>query len=77
MPPGEIWSPSFLVGLKDELKIPALLEAENTVLANSKIMLMKEDQLQEFGSVDYDAVLGEWKNWVKKNLVKRVKERYS
>ena len=65
----------YMVELKSEFKMPELLEAENTVVANNKLVLLKEDDLEEFGSVDYNDVLGKWKNWVRNNLVKRVKER--
>jgi len=68
-------SKSFLVEMKNEFKLPNLLEAENTVVANNKLVLIKEDQLEEFGSVDYEEALGKWKNWVRNNLVKRVKGR--
>jgi len=68
-------SKSFLVELKNEFKMPDLLEAENTVLANNKLILLKEDQLEEFGSVDYNEVIGEWKNWTRNYLVKRLKGR--
>ncbi|MEK6957653.1 MAG: ATPase, T2SS/T4P/T4SS family [archaeon] len=70
-------SKGYLVELKNQLKLPELLEAENTVAANNKLMLLKEDQLEEYGSVDYNDVLGEWKNWVKNYLVKRIKRRHS
>jgi len=70
-------SKSFLVELKNEFKMPQLLEAENTISATNKLLLLKEDNLEEFGAVDHNEVLGEWKNWVRKNLVKRIKERSS
>ncbi len=68
-------SKAFMVELKNEFKLPELLEAENTVVANNKLILLKEEQLEEFGSVDYDEALGKWKNWVRNNLVKRIKGR--
>jgi len=68
-------SKSFLVDLKNEFNIPSLLEAENTILANNKLVILKEDQLEEFGSIDYNELIGKWKNWVRKDLVKRVKQR--
>ncbi|HZX34255.1 MAG TPA: type II/IV secretion system ATPase subunit [archaeon] len=67
-------SKSYLVELKNEFKVPELLEAENTVIANNKLVLLKEEQLEEFGSVDYSELLGKWKNWAKTNLLKRVKK---
>ena len=68
-------SKAYLVDMKNEFKVPQLLEAESTVVANNKLVLLKEDQLEEFGSVDYDEVMGKWKNWVRNSLVKRVKGR--
>ncbi len=68
-------SKSYLVALKNEFKMPELLEAENTVIANNKLVLIKEEQLEEFGSVDYEEALGKWKNWVRTYLVKRVQGR--
>jgi len=65
----------FLVKLKRDLNLPELLEAENSVIANNKLILLKQDQIEEFGSVDYEAVLGEWKNWVKEVFAKRVAGR--
>jgi type IV secretory pathway ATPase VirB11/archaellum biosynthesis ATPase len=62
----------FLVDMKNEFKIPKLLEAENTVFANNKLILLKEDQLNESGSLDVPSLLGEWKNWVKTHLVKKM-----
>ena len=61
-----------LVDLKNQYKVPMLLEAENYVVANNKFMLLRENQLEEFGEVDYDQLLGEWKNWVKSRLLKKV-----
>jgi type IV secretory pathway ATPase VirB11/archaellum biosynthesis ATPase len=62
---------SYLVELKNEFKFPSLLEAENTVATNNKLMLMKDDELQEHGSVDYEKVLGGWKYWVRNHFLKR------
>jgi type IV secretory pathway ATPase VirB11/archaellum biosynthesis ATPase len=68
-------SKAYLVQMKNEFKVPQILEAEYTVMAQNKLALIKEAQLEEFGSVDYDEALGQWKNWVRSNLVKKVKER--
>ena len=64
----------FLVEMKNQYALPSLLEAENTVPANTKLVMLKEESLQEYGSVNYDEVLGKWKNWVKGNQVKRLLE---
>ncbi|MFH1587763.1 MAG: type II/IV secretion system ATPase subunit [Candidatus Diapherotrites archaeon] len=76
----EIWasinirakSKDYLVDLKNEFSIPELLEAENTVPANNKLLILKEKQLQENGSVDYAEVFNEWSEWVKSHMVKRL-----
>src|SRR3989338_2515333 len=65
-------SKSYMVELKNEFKFPSLLEAENTVAANNKLMLMKDDELTEHGSVDYEKVLGEWKHWLRGQFLKRL-----
>lgn len=75
----EIWdeikmiaeSKNHLVELKRKYNIPKLLEAENTVFANNKLLLLREKQLEDLGYVDRDLVLGEWKNWVKGHLLKK------
>ncbi|MFH0715005.1 MAG: type II/IV secretion system ATPase subunit, partial [Candidatus Diapherotrites archaeon] len=79
----EIWqgiranaaSKEYLVGLKNEFKVPELLEAENVVAANNKWALLKEVQLKEHGSVDYSTLLPEWKEWSRNVLLKRVAKK--
>ncbi len=63
---------SFLVDLKEEFKLPELLEAENSSFAHNKLLLLKENQIVEHGSVDYDELIGKWKYWVRNKLVKQV-----
>lgn len=65
-------SKSFLVELKRKHNAPMLLEAENCAVAKSKLLLLKEQQIREQGKVDYDAVLGKWKFWVKNSLLPRI-----
>ncbi|MFH1751631.1 MAG: type II/IV secretion system ATPase subunit [archaeon] len=65
-------SKEFLVMQKNKLNIPLLLEAENTSLAHSKLLLLREKQIEETGSVNYSELLGEWKNWVNNYLVKKL-----
>lgn len=66
---------SFLVEMKNKYKLPIILEAENSVFANNKLLLIKEDYLEEHGDTDYEEILGKWKFWVKNYLVKRLLER--
>ncbi|MFH1256095.1 MAG: ATPase, T2SS/T4P/T4SS family [Candidatus Diapherotrites archaeon] len=80
---GEMWesikmnasSKAFLVELKQKNKLPEILEAENVVVANNKLMMLKQDYLDEHGEIDYSAVLGKWKNWAKNYLAKRLLAR--
>ncbi|MFH1240227.1 MAG: type II/IV secretion system ATPase subunit [Candidatus Diapherotrites archaeon] len=63
---------AFLVSLKEKHALPVILEAENTSLANSKLLIIKEEQINEFGSVNYEEALGKWKYWVTNNLLKNL-----
>lgn len=75
----------FLVQLKKEAAqqskdpkhnpLGKLLEAENTVIAHNKYLLLRQEQIEQFGSVDYDELLGEWKNWCRNSFAKRVAAR--
>ncbi len=67
-------SKAFLVKIKNQYKIPKLLEAENTTVCKNKLILLKEKQLKGNGKVDYDDVLGKWKYWVKNTFLKRFVE---
>lgn len=79
----EIWadinmraeSKAFLVSLKREHNVPELLEAEYTVRAHNKLLLMRERMLEETGSVDYERLLSDWKKWVVDVLLKEVLAR--
>ncbi len=63
---------AFLVEMKEKFSLPEILEGEHSVAASNQFMLFKEAELEEQGSVDYEAVLGKWKFWVKNRLVKRL-----
>lgn len=75
----------FLVELKreaaknsaDPKKNPLnkILEAENTTIAHNKFLLMRQEQIEKYGSVDYDELLGEWKNWARNSFAKRLAAR--
>jgi len=66
---------AFLVEIKRENKLPLLLEAENSSIANNRLILFKEEQLTESGKIDYEDVLGKWKYWVKNSLVPNVQKK--
>ncbi len=60
----------YLVEMKRAHDIPRLLEAEQTVRAHVKYLLMAEKQREELGKVDHKSLLEEWRNWVDNVLVK-------
>lgn len=60
----------YLVDVKRKYSIPKLLEAENTILAHSRYMLLSERQREENGSVDHKELITEWKKWVDDYLAK-------
>ncbi|MEI7960848.1 MAG: type II/IV secretion system ATPase subunit [archaeon] len=62
----------FVVEQKNKLSLPSLLEAEHTSLCTNKLLLMKEDMLEENGKIDYDQLLGQWKNWVTTVMIPRL-----
>ncbi len=59
-----------LVDLKRRYEVPQLLEADFTIRSHNKFMLMGEKQREEFGSLDHEQLLEDWKEWVKQNLLK-------
>ena len=65
----------YLVDTKNKIGIPELLEAENTVPAHSKYLLLSELQRKEHGSVNHEELLQEWKKWVDEALVKELLRR--
>nr|HPM86049.1 type II/IV secretion system ATPase subunit [archaeon] len=63
----------FLVEQKNSLGLKSLLEADHTSRANNKLMLMREEMLEEEGKIDYEQLLGQWKNWINTNLIPNLK----
>jgi len=59
-----------LVDLKNKYNTPDLLEAQNTVKAHVKYMLLEEKQREDEGGVDYDRLLSDYEEWVIRNLLK-------
>jgi len=68
-------SKAFLVEMKNKYSLPELLEAENAIIAKNKLLLIKEKQLEEEGSADCEAALGQWKNWLQQQFIKRLLAR--
>ncbi|HIH20175.1 TPA: type II/IV secretion system ATPase subunit [Candidatus Micrarchaeota archaeon] len=63
-------SKQYLVDVKSKIGLPELLEAENTVFAHAKYLLLSEAQRSENGSVNHKTLLEDWKKWVDGSLVK-------
>jgi len=63
-------SKQALVDLSKEFNVPRLLEAEYTVRAHNKYLLMGEKQREEFGSVDHQKLLEDWNAWARDILTK-------
>ena len=61
--------------MKNQYKIPELIEAKYTVRCNDKYLLMQENSRQELGAVDYPKVLDGWKAWVREGFVKEIISR--
>jgi len=64
-----------LVELKRKYELPNLLEADYTVRAHSKYLLMEEKQREEFGSVDHAELLTDWKKWVSETILREAAAR--
>lgn len=64
----------FLVEQKNALSLPSLLEAEHTSLCTNKLLLMKEAMIEENGKVDYDQLIGQWKNWVTSSMIPKLEK---
>ncbi len=64
----------FLVEQKNALSLPSLIEAENSSSATNKLLLMKEEMIEEEGKVNYEQLLGQWKNWASTSLIPRLQK---
>ncbi len=62
----------ILVDYKRQYDIPLLLEGENYIIAHNKLLLLREESLEENGKPNYTEVLEKWQTWVKESLVKRL-----
>ncbi|OIO27284.1 hypothetical protein AUJ16_03875 [Candidatus Micrarchaeota archaeon CG1_02_60_51] len=65
----------FLVDTKRQLGLPELLEAEYSVRAHTKYLLLSEKSREATGKTDHAPVLVEWKKWVLENLVKEINQK--
>jgi type IV secretory pathway ATPase VirB11/archaellum biosynthesis ATPase len=64
----------FLVEQKNLLQLHSLLEAEHTNQCTGKLLLMKENMIEEEGKVDYEQLLGQWKNWVTTAMIPKLQK---
>jgi archaeal flagellar protein FlaI len=68
----------FQVEFANENEVIELLEAEHTVYTHNKLLLEKENYLEEHGKTDYDQVYEIWKKWYVESfaprMIKRIKE---
>jgi hypothetical protein len=65
----------FQVDMKNKHNIPDLLEAKFTVPANDKWLIILEQQRAEHGSIDYEAAVRKWEDWVTENQINDLVER--
>ncbi|MFA5763591.1 MAG: type II/IV secretion system ATPase subunit [archaeon] len=65
----------FLVEKKNELDLPFLIESENTSRATNKLMILKEQMLEDEGKVNFEQLLGKYKNWVITELIPTVQKQ--
>ncbi len=63
-------SKQYLVEMRRKYDLPKLLEAENTIKAHAKYLLLAESQREESGAVEHARLLREWKEWVNNSLAK-------
>ncbi|MFA4946582.1 MAG: type II/IV secretion system ATPase subunit [Candidatus Micrarchaeia archaeon] len=65
----------YLVDARRKLALPELLEAEYTVRAHSKYLLLCERSREANGVVNHESVLADWRKWVDDALVKEVQQK--
>lgn len=65
----------YLVEKKNELKMPNLIESENTTRGTNKLLLLKEEMISEQGKLNYTELLERYKQWVDKNLIPSVQRK--
>ncbi len=66
---------SYQVEIARELRFFELLEAEQTVIAHNKLLLLKESYIEEHGKVSYSALLERWKKWYREDFVPKMVKR--
>jgi len=68
----------YQVEIAKELKCIELLEAEHTVATHNKLLILKEEWIEDHGKINYSELLLTWKRWYKEDfcpkIVKRINE---
>jgi len=62
----------YLVDVAKKLGLPQLMEAEYSVRAHNKYVLMAEAMRTEIGGVEYPELLKNWRAWVDETLARDV-----
>ncbi len=66
---------ALVARLSREYKVRELMEAEHYSIIHNKFLLLKEQQLEEHGEVDYPSLLKDLENWIKNTLVREILAR--
>jgi len=66
---------AYQVDVATELDVLELLEAENTVAAHNKLLILKEEYITERGNVNYTELLEDWKKWYAESFAPRIAKR--
>ena len=80
----EVWDNIKLLANEKELEVELankeqvleILEAENTTQAHNKLILMKEEYIEENGKVNYIELFENWKTWYKDSFIPRLVKKY-
>ena len=67
-------SKQYLVDLKNKYNIPEILEAVNSVRAQTQFMLLKE-KYSSGKKIDFNGLLKEWKKWADEVLLKEILQK--
>ncbi len=65
-------SKQYLVEVKNKHNIPRILEAENSIRAHTRLMLLAEKQREEAGKVDHKQLLSDWQEWIDNTLAREL-----
>jgi archaeal flagellar protein FlaI len=66
----------LLVNTAKEVGCPYLLEAENSVYAHNKLLLIKEEYLEDHDKINFEEVFKIWENWFIQDFAPRIVKKY-